>query len=824
MSKQANNILVKQFKVALQPQSVVDGTRPSSDRTVDSPHGDSVCVTDAQDQLNSLLAEIDEQKQMLSEDDQTIATLRQAVARWEHGDEAGAQEAQRKIKDEQDSRGLSREVSHLQQTMKLREKQMADMREELLRAQHQRQNGAAASPSAGGDKQATEQQQQQQQQARNDEELRSAQHRIAVLERETNEQRHRADLLQQRNEQLASNQHKRNDEKDADTASERKQLTDKIAQLEHSQAADTHLTFSAVGGADKYILSLYSPSCIAFAWRFCVTALILHKNAMETQQREVEQAKAAMKSAFSSSAPIPAAVVVSAPTGPTALEGQQQAEIAVLKAEIVTLGASVQEKEAEVQAVKEKAKDKLNVASQSVTKMKTEYANLRAAYTKLKAEQQSVQSSQQQAAANMASKHRKQLSSSLSIIQTTRAELVELRTSVQTLVSSLPATARPLLTRQVNSLCDHFKAETAALTVAYRKEQLARKQLFNQIQELKGNIRVYCRVRPLSNREQDSQLNAISFPEANQLSIVNNEKKTAHQFEFEQVFQSLSTQGEVFSEVSDLVTSVMDGYNVCIFAYGQTGSGKTYTMQGSKEDPGVNIRALDKLFAVAGERDVDTAYSIRISLLEIYNERIQDLLSATPTQQLKAIQTATGMQVQDLTYVAVSSAAQVLDALTMGSKNRKVSSTAMNQDSSRSHLILSVYVVGKSRFALSSGAVKEVSGKLHLIDLAGSERISRSGVTGDGLKEAQAINSSLSALGNCIAARANKQAHVPYRDSTLTYLLQDSLEKNSKTLMFVQVSPNATDSAESICSLRFAERVRKVELGKAQANVAAKKG
>ena len=560
---------------------------------------------------------------------------------------------------------------------------------------------------------------------------------------------------------------------------------------------------------------------------------------METQQREVEQAKLAAATATADAAkaastptqstptpaPTPAPIPVAVPTGPTALEQSQQSTIIQLETDILTLRTTIQEKEAEVNAVKDKAKDKLNIASQSVTKMKTEYATLRTAYTKLKTEQSSQQSTLIQAHAETASKHRKQLSSALTIISTTRSELVELRSAISALVPSLTTTARPLLTRHINSLCDHFKAETAALTVAYRKEQLARKALFNTIQELKGNIRVYCRVRPLSNREQDSQLNAITFPAdstGGQLSIMNNEKKTNHNFEFEQVFQTNSTQTEVFSEVSDLVTSVMDGYNVCIFAYGQTGSGKTYTMQGSKEDAGVNIRALDKLFSVAAERDVDTEYSIRISLLEIYNERIQDLLSLTPTTQLKAIQTPTGMQVQDLTYVAVSSAAQVLDALAVGSKNRKVSSTAMNADSSRSHLILSVYVIGRSRFALSSGAVKEVSGKLHLIDLAGSERISRSGVTGDGLKEAQAINSSLSALGNCIAARANKQAHVPYRDSTLTYLLQDSLEKNSKTLMFVQVSPNATDSAESICSLRFAERVRKVELGKAQANVGKK--
>ena len=308
---------------------------------------------------------------------------------------------------------------------------------------------------------------------------------------------------------------------------------------------------------------------------------------METQQREVEQAKAAAATATAAAAaqatstpatstpiPIPTPAPTPVPAGPTALEQSQQSEITALKAEVVTLTAAVQEKEGEVAAVREKAKEKLNVASQSVTKMKSEYATLRTAYTKLKTEQATQHTSLQQAATETAIKHRKLLSTTLTTLHTTRAELTDLRSAVQSLVTSLPATARPLLTRHVNSLCDGFKAETAALTVAYRKEQLARKQLFNAIQELKGNIRVYCRVRPLSSREHDSQQNAISFPDANQLSIVNSEKKTAHQFEFEQVFQTASTQEQVFGEVSDLVTSVMDGYNVCIFAYGQTGSGK----------------------------------------------------------------------------------------------------------------------------------------------------------------------------------------------------------------------------------------------------------
>jgi len=156
----------------------------------------------------------------------------------------------------------------------------------------------------------------------------------------------------------------------------------------------------------------------------------------------------------------------------------------------------------------------------------------------------------------------------------------------------------------------------------------------------------------------------------------------------------------------------------------------------------------------------------------------------------------------------------VLQWLRFGSKTRASSKTALNEHSSRSHLILSVLVLGTNKLTAATSM-----GKLHLIDLAGSERVKESGVTGKELKEAQNINKSLSALGNCISARANKTQHVPYRDSTLTYLLQDSLEKNSKTLMFVQISPTEKNASESLCSLKFAERVKKVELGKAEKNV-----
>jgi len=302
----------------------------------------------------------------------------------------------------------------------------------------------------------------------------------------------------------------------------------------------------------------------------------------------------------------------------------------------------------------------------------------------------------------------------------------------------------------------------------------------------------------------------ITFPSDDVLRVINPEKKTSHDFDFERVFRPGSTQESVFADVVGLVQSVMDGFNVCIFAYGQTGSGKTYTMEGPKEDPGVNLRALSSLFAISEERKTTMAYDISVTMLEVYNETIQDMLG-THDGPLKAVQGEDGMEVKDLTKRTAASIDEVLKILREGQKSRTVVKTDMNDKSSRSHLITSCYIRGRD---LLNG--REHLGKLHLIDLAGSERVGRSGVTGAALKEAQSINSSLSALGDVIAARASKAGHVPYRNSVLTHLLQDSLEKNSKTLMFVQCSPAHADSGESICALKFAHRVRKVELGKAE--------
>ncbi len=252
-------------------------------------------------------------------------------------------------------------------------------------------------------------------------------------------------------------------------------------------------------------------------------------------------------------------------------------------------------------------------------------------------------------------------------------------------------------------------------------------------------------------------------------------------------------------------------------AFGQTGSGKTHTMQGPPEDRGVNVRALAELFEQIAQRRAEAGVEdeLAVSILEIYNDSIQDLLAAGPRRGLEIKQASQGwMHVPDLAIVPVSSLEQVLALLEQGERSRATAATNLNEHSSRSHLVLSVYV--QSRHAVSE---LTTHAKLHLIDLAGSERVGKSGAEGQSLKEAQSINRSLSALGDVIHARLAKAPHVPYRNSTLTYLLQDSLSGDSKVSMLVCVSPQLSNAEESSCSLQFASRVSKVELGKATRNV-----
>jgi len=266
---------------------------------------------------------------------------------------------------------------------------------------------------------------------------------------------------------------------------------------------------------------------------------------------------------------------------------------------------------------------------------------------------------------------------------------------------------------------------------------------------------------------------------------------------------------------------------------------QTFTMEGPPDNPGVNLRSLEELFRLQAERADTMTYEFVLSYLEIYNESVHDLLvepakKGATKKALDVRQGSDGMVVAGLVETPVSSVEEVVALMGRGADNRAVGSHDMNEHSSRSHSILTLSVVGtpvkandaaaaaaggSSKDEGGSSSMSSVKAKLHLIDLAGSERVSKTDATGDRLKEAQAINKSLSALGDVISALGGKKGtHVPYRNSRLTFLLQDSLSGNSKVLMFCNVSPASYNLGETVCSLTFAARCRNVELG------AAKKG
>ncbi|XP_078029202.1 kinesin-like protein KIFC3 isoform X3 [Epinephelus lanceolatus] len=346
----------------------------------------------------------------------------------------------------------------------------------------------------------------------------------------------------------------------------------------------------------------------------------------------------------------------------------------------------------------------------------------------------------------------------------------------------------------------------------YKREMNLRKKCHNELVRLKGNIRVFCRVRPVSQEEQDSAdaKTMLSFDSDDDAILYLSNKGKMMTFELDKVFPPQATQEEVFLEVQSLVTSCIDGFNVCIFAYGQTGSGKTYTMEGEVDNPGINQRALRLLFSEVTEKAPDWDYKISVSMAEIYNETLRNLLGENPTDKLDIKMNPDGsgqLYVPGLTEITVQSPEDINRVFELGHMNRATACTNLNEHSSRSHALLIITVSG---FNTATG--NRTQGKLNLVDLAGSERIGKSGAEGSRLREAQCINKSLSALGDVINALRSKHSHVPFRNSRLTYLLQDSLNGDSKTLMMVQVSPLAANMSESVCSLKFAQRVRSVEL------------
>ncbi|KAH1087496.1 hypothetical protein GYH30_018859 [Glycine max] len=353
-----------------------------------------------------------------------------------------------------------------------------------------------------------------------------------------------------------------------------------------------------------------------------------------------------------------------------------------------------------------------------------------------------------------------------------------------------------------------------------------RKKLHNTILELKGNIRVFCRVRPLLAEDSLGTDMTVSFPTSTEvldrgIDLVQSAGQK-YNFTFDKVFNHEASQQDIFIEISQLVQSALDGYKVCIFAYGQTGSGKTYTMMGRPDAPdlkGLIPRSLEQIFQTSQSlKDQGWKYTMHVSIYEIYNETIRDLLSSnrssgndhtrtensapTPSKQ------HTIKHESDLATLEVCSAEEISSLLQQAAQSRSVGRTQMNERSSRSHFVFKLRISGRNE-----KTEQQVQGVLNLIDLAGSERLSRSGATGDRLKETQAINKSLSSLSDVIFALAKKEEHVPFRNSKLTHFLQPYLGGDSKTLMFVNISPDQSSAGESLCSLRFAARVNACEIG-----------
>ena len=356
-----------------------------------------------------------------------------------------------------------------------------------------------------------------------------------------------------------------------------------------------------------------------------------------------------------------------------------------------------------------------------------------------------------------------------------------------------------------------------------------RRKLHNVIQELRGNVRVFARVRPFLPSDGvdagDSNTPDTIIPRSDNTSLriqkaaSDEARGEDHSFSFDRVFGPSSSQEEVFTEVSEFVQSALDGYNVCLFSYGQTGSGKTHTMQGSGSGSmrGIISRAMEQVGQYKLELEKKGwVYEMDVSFIEIYNESIRDLLRSTVSDEVrhdikKDAQGNTSVTDVTMERVDPNDVDHITRIMDIAARHRSVGQTAMNELSSRSHSVFCLHLRASNA---EQGIV--LKGALNLVDLAGSERLDRSGAKGERMRETVAINKSLSALTDVFVAIGNKQVHIPFRNSKLTYLLQPALSGDGKTLMMVNLSPTDASFGESVCSLRFASQVNKCELGKAK--------
>ncbi|CAI5770454.1 KIF25 isoform X1 [Podarcis lilfordi] len=429
----------------------------------------------------------------------------------------------------------------------------------------------------------------------------------------------------------------------------------------------------------------------------------------------------------------------------------------------------------------------------------------------------------------------------------------------------------------------------------YQKEKQRRKVLHNSLIELRGNIRVHCRIRPLlpfdappgesdlKDRQRKIPENVVC--EADDETVFVKCNRPGHAlinktFQYERVYSASDSQVTVFADVAPLLTSLLDGYNVCIMAYGQTGSGKTHTMLGpqsesnftfsmeDEQDLGIIPRASEEVFRLLSEKPLGSRW-VEVSVVEVYNNEVFDLLAKDSYGRMSGVKRdiITNKEGKSdiplLTHEPVEDAVEFLELVNKGLQLRVKHPTLVHAHSSRSHLVITLTVTTKADsednlatpwagdrlspkmcrkhfltspcsvkddkpslpsrassptlfFNESTEKLKRMRTKLQLVDLAGSECAGMSGVTGSVLRETSFINRSLSALADVLGAISEQRSHVPYRNSKLTHLLQDSIGGDAKLLVVLCVSPSQKYITESLQTLGFGSRARQVQRGHAK--------
>ncbi|XP_059035407.1 kinesin-like protein KIF13A isoform X2 [Mustela lutreola] len=347
-------------------------------------------------------------------------------------------------------------------------------------------------------------------------------------------------------------------------------------------------------------------------------------------------------------------------------------------------------------------------------------------------------------------------------------------------------------------------------------------------------VKVAVRVRPLNRRELELNTKCVVEMEGNQTVLhpppsntKQGERKPPKVFAFDYCFWSMDEsnttkyagQEVVFKCLGEgILEKAFQGYNACIFAYGQTGSGKSFSMMGSAEQLGLIPRLCCALFKrISLEQNESQTFKVEVSYMEIYNEKVRDLLDPKGNRQSLKVREhkVLGPYVDGLSQLAVTSFEDIESLMSEGNKSRTVAATNMNEESSRSHAVFNI-IITQTLYDLQSGNSGEKVSKVSLVDLAGSERVSKTGAAGERLKEGSNINKSLTTLGLVISSLADQAAgkgknkFVPYRDSVLTWLLKDNLGGNSQTSMIATISPAADNYEETLSTLRYADRAKRI--------------